>query len=63
MTKISSIFGKKKRKEKEEQPSFFNGLYKFNHQNIVKNSQTSEKILLGSEKSDTLFLETTTKSS
>lgn len=63
MTKISSIFGKRKRKEKEEQPSFFNGLYKFNHQNIVKNSQTSEKILLGSEKSDTLFLETTTKSS
>ncbi len=63
MAKISSIFGKKKRKEKEEQPSFFNGLYKFNHQNIVKNSQTSENILLGSEKSDTLFLETTTKSS
>ncbi len=63
MTKISSIFGKKKRKEKEEQPSFFNGLYKFNHQNIVKNSQTSEEILLGSEKSDTLFFETTTESS
>lgn len=61
MSKIGSLFGKKKRKEKEEQPSFFNGLYKFNHQNIVKNSQTSKEILLGSEKSDTLFLETDTR--
>jgi len=61
MTKIGSLFGKKKRKEKEELPSFFNGLYKFNHQNIVKNSQASEEILLGSEMSDTLFLETGTK--
>lgn len=63
MSKIGSLFGKKKRKEKEEQPSFFNGLYKFNHNNIIENSQSSEGILLGSEKSNTLYLETDTKHS
>ena len=55
MSKIGSLFGKKKRKEKEEQPSLFNGLYSFNNQNIVMNSQTSEEILHGSSISDTLF--------
>ncbi|MCK5141115.1 MAG: hypothetical protein KAQ70_02890, partial [Candidatus Heimdallarchaeota archaeon] len=63
MSKIGSLFGKKKRKEKEEQPSLFNGLYSFNNQNIVMNSQTSEEILHGSSISDTLFLETDTKPS
>ncbi len=63
MSKIGSLFGKKKRKEKEEQPSLFNGLYSFNNQNIIMNSQTSEEILHGSSVSDTLFLETDTISS
>ncbi len=61
MSKIGSLFRKKKRKGKEEQPSLFNGLYSFNNQNIVMNSQTSEEILHGSSISDTLFLETDTK--
>ncbi|MBY9000495.1 MAG: hypothetical protein KGD64_06240, partial [Candidatus Heimdallarchaeota archaeon] len=63
MSKIGSLFNKKKRKEKEEQPNFFNGLYQFNHKDILKNSQLSETVLVGNEKSETLYLDSTTNPS
>ena len=63
MSKIGSLFGKKKRKDKENQPTQFNGLYQFKHSGIISNSQGTENILRGNELSDTLYLETNTKPS
>ena len=52
MSWIRSIFSKGKKKSADEYPVLFNGLYRFNHSNII-----ADKNLNGCEISDTLFIE------
>ncbi len=52
MSWVRSIFSKGKKKSADEYPVLFNGLYKFNHSNII-----TDKDLNGCEISDTLFIE------
>ncbi|MCE7739392.1 MAG: hypothetical protein KAU62_09425 [Candidatus Heimdallarchaeota archaeon] len=52
MSWIRSIFSKGKKKSADEYPILFNGLYRFNHSNII-----TDKDLNGCEISDTLFIE------
>jgi len=52
MSWIRSIFSKGKKKSADEYPVLFNGLYRFNHSNII-----NDKDLNGCEISETLFIE------
>ncbi len=52
MSWIRSIFSKGRKKSVDEYPVLFNGLYKFDHSNII-----SDKELKGCEISETLFIE------
>lgn len=57
MSKIKSLLSKRRKKTEANVPQKYNGLYQFNHVNIISNSLQSDTILNGCEKSNTLYLE------
>lgn len=57
MSKLKSVFGKRRKKIGENVPQKYNGLYQFNHGNIINDSLQTNTILNGCTKSNTLYLE------
>jgi len=57
MSWLKSLFGRGRKKAEIDVPQIFNGLYQFQHPNIINNSKSTELPLNGNEFSNTLFLE------
>jgi len=54
---MKALFGKKGKKIEGDSPEKYNALYNFNFESIIKESKMTDNPLLGSELSDTLFIE------
>ncbi|MHA1954845.1 MAG: hypothetical protein ACW96U_12965, partial [Candidatus Heimdallarchaeaceae archaeon] len=57
MSMVKSIFGRRRKKVGIDVPKKYNGLYQFNHENIISDSLQTDSVLIGSDKSNTLYLE------
>jgi hypothetical protein len=63
MTKLKSILGRRRKKVGEDVPKNYNGLYHFQHENIISESLQTDSVLIGCDKSSTLYLEGEEKTS
>ncbi len=57
MSKLKSVFSKRRKKTKEDVPKKYNGLYQFDHENIINDSLQTDAVLNGCVKSNTLYLD------
>ena len=57
MSKVKSILRRRRKKVGIDVPKKYNGLYQFHHENIVSDSLQTDSVLMGCDKSNTLYLE------
>lgn len=57
MSRLKSLFSRRRKKIGIGVPEKYNGLYNFNYDTIIRDSLQKEEELIGCEKSNTLFLE------
>lgn len=57
MSRFKSILGRRRKKVGIDVPKKYNGLYQFHHENIISDSLQTNSLLIGCDKSNTLYLE------
>ncbi|NPD87883.1 MAG: hypothetical protein HGN29_04120 [Asgard group archaeon] len=57
MSRMKSILGRRRKKVGIDVPKKYNGLYQFYHENIISDSLQTDSVLIGCDKSNTLYLE------
>ena len=57
MSRVKSILRRRRKKVGIDVPKKYNGLYQFHHENIISDSLQTDSLLIGCDKSNTLYLE------